>query len=375
MKLLHATLLCAFLIGAFSAYGLHKGKNVYVKGPNGEAISGQLPKIFVDPNVHFNAFKGAAMDTIFWDDFDQDTVVQTILTGGPWLNYDLDGGNPANGGLPTDYFIWEQQPVYSMINGDTLYFTNVAASYSWLTPTDSNFNDLVTALGVPITKTGTVLRFTSYPQQGPQWMEGYTLKVDVVNGDPYEPTADTLLFHKQYVSGDGPLWDPSLVWWPSHADTIFGEFYYDSTMTSKADSGNAYVGPTYNEFNLDAYVGQTIFIHFFHDSYDDVALWIDDVGVFEPQTTGLERKEEFHLGAYPNPSSDYLNIEFSAGSGEIADVELVDLTGKVVMAQNGIATKLGMNELVFDVAKLESGIYLLRTTMGEKFNSTKVAIH
>jgi Secretion system C-terminal sorting domain len=375
MKLLSTfTFLFVGAIFCFNpAFSSNNSKNAVFKGPNGEEIKNRQPKIYVDPAIHFAKTRVVAMDTLFWDDFDGDTVIN--IQTGFWISYDLDGGNPSNGGLPTDYFIWEDQPVYDMNNGDTLYLTNVAVSYSWLTPTDSNFNDLVTGYGIPITKSGSILKYISYPQQGPQWMDGYNLKIDAVNGDPYAPTADTLVFHKQYVSGDGPLWDPSLVFWPSTGDTIFGEFYYDSTMASKADSGNAVVGPTYYEFSLDAYVGQTIYIHLFHDAYDDVAIWFDDFGVFEPITVGLEKREDFHLKAYPNPASDFLNIEFSAVNGEYAKMFLVNTNGKIVKSNERAVLDFGMSQEIMDVSDLPSGIYMLKMEIGEKSNTTKVIIH
>ncbi len=59
---------------------------------------------------------------------------------------------------------------------------------------------------------------------------------------------------------------------------------------------------------------------------------------------------------YPNPASEYINIDLSSGWGEGTTIEIVDVFGRKILIQN-------MNDLLtiqLDISALKNGLYILQ---------------
>ncbi|OSZ81697.1 hypothetical protein CAP35_00055 [Chitinophagaceae bacterium IBVUCB1] len=74
------------------------------------------------------------------------------------------------------------------------------------------------------------------------------------------------------------------------------------------------------------------------------------------------------ISLYPNPVADKLNVEIAGTYSNDAELEITDITGKVI-----IAVKVTSSVLQVDVTKLSSGIYMVRmkddgTVSAVKFN-------
>ncbi len=78
--------------------------------------------------------------------------------------------------------------------------------------------------------------------------------------------------------------------------------------------------------------------------------------------------------AYPNPASDRVRLYFSPGTSGKADILLTDLTGRVVASQQMNATAGNLEEAVFDVSSLTSGIYLAVITSGSEKAIRKIVV-
>ncbi len=71
------------------------------------------------------------------------------------------------------------------------------------------------------------------------------------------------------------------------------------------------------------------------------------------------------LGMYPNPAENIFNLIVDSKNNEIAQVQVMDVNGKVVL-QNKQQLQVGLNKIVVDVNTIAAGIYFakVQTTSG-----------
>jgi hypothetical protein len=81
-----------------------------------------------------------------------------------------------------------------------------------------------------------------------------------------------------------------------------------------------------------------------------------------------------NLVAYPNPTSDVLNVAFTSEKDEYYTLRLLDVTGRVVMTDAKVATE-GQNQVVVMVKGLASGIYSLQFQMNEKSETIRIFVN
>ncbi|MCS7074496.1 MAG: choice-of-anchor J domain-containing protein, partial [Bacteroidia bacterium] len=168
---------------------------------------------------------------------------------GNFRNIDDDGLDDANN-RPQEFFPFVD--LQTTTPGDT---NIVAAASSWFNPPGISDNKLITP-GINITGTDYVLQWKSAPFEGPAYTDGY----------------------KVVISTDSLFADPSQL------DTV--------AIFAEAD-GNGVFGdgiqhPTFNgtrgvlkkwQVSLSGYVGQRIFIAYWHQSDDDNLIMLDDIFV------------------------------------------------------------------------------------------------
>jgi hypothetical protein len=70
------------------------------------------------------------------------------------------------------------------------------------------------------------------------------------------------------------------------------------------------------------------------------------------------------LTVYPNPASDLLLLSFNNNQEETSTVEVLDMLGRVVLAQQ-TALVAGTNNLQIAVSSLEPGTYFVRIGQNE----------
>jgi hypothetical protein len=83
--------------------------------------------------------------------------------------------------------------------------------------------------------------------------------------------------------------------------------------------------------------------------------------ILEPigrQATAADRLRS-SLRVWPNPTEDLLNVEFRNDMGGSYDIELHDLTGRMVHRQSG-ETAGGTERVGLDLSELPRGVYVLR---------------
>ncbi len=300
-KLLNLTLLAIFFM-AIATQSFSQNK-FYQKKENNDQIVSQLLKnvTYVDKRtLHLKRIVN--MDTLVYLNFDTSDAIPDWDNNGPWFNFSYDQLS-TNSGDPTIWFQSDSVAIQDIANGDTLRYTNMALSISWMQGFAIGNRNALSSPAINITQPGALLRFSTMPVQGPQWSDGISIKVDDLQ-DPQNSNADTLIQLKQYRgSGDGPVWHPSFGWDTIPGDTMHTAYNYDPTLATFTDSGNATVALMDFELSLDAYVGQSIHIHFYHDSDDDNGIFIDDILVMQPAVSGLDAQKTFYYKVYPNPVS------------------------------------------------------------------------
>jgi hypothetical protein len=79
------------------------------------------------------------------------------------------------------------------------------------------------------------------------------------------------------------------------------------------------------------------------------------------------------ISIYPNPTSDILNIDFSASQKENCSINLVDITGKS-MQQSTISALEGFNHQSMEISRLAKGIYMLIVKTKEGNSQNRIVI-
>ncbi len=80
------------------------------------------------------------------------------------------------------------------------------------------------------------------------------------------------------------------------------------------------------------------------------------------------------IAAYPNPTSDRLNVQWSTERNTIIQLELFNQQGTLVHYQK-IAASNGFNQVELNIKDLPTGIYFLRCIKGELLETVRVVKH
>ena len=101
--------------------------------------------------------------------------------------------------------------------------------------------------------------------------------------------------------------------------------------------------------DLSAYAGHTVYIAFrHHDCYDQMAIALYDVTVTATEGSS-ENTSHASVNIYPNPTNGIMNVE----GNDILTIEVIDVTGRMVMSQKGAGS--------INMSILPNGVYAIRT--------------
>lgn len=84
----------------------------------------------------------------------------------------------------------------------------------------------------------------------------------------------------------------------------------------------------------------------------------------------VKNRVSSNLLVYPNPVSDKLTVQLSENIGKTAQVNIIDLTGKVLINQT--FNTLGKNEILLNTEQLVKGIYLVKVLNQNQVFVTKI---
>lgn len=77
---------------------------------------------------------------------------------------------------------------------------------------------------------------------------------------------------------------------------------------------------------------------------------------------------------YPNPAATNCTVEFNLRNEETVSIQIVDLSGKILVRKEEVKAFNGSNKVDLDVSSLATGSYLVRLTNGEFSVSEKLDI-
>lgn len=89
------------------------------------------------------------------------------------------------------------------------------------------------------------------------------------------------------------------------------------------------------------------------------------------EETIMELDENLSFVAYPNPTSDMLNITVNGGSGDLITVNIYDMNGRLVQNLNSAYGTDGVN-LHVDMNKFKGGLYLIEVSNGDQRSTQRV---
>jgi len=105
------------------------------------------------------------------------------------------------------------------------------------------------------------------------------------------------------------------------------------------------------------------------------ALAIDNIKVVNDLTTGIgeNRRDNFAVSVYPNPTTGKAKIMFQLDRSSVAEIIVTDIIGKVILA-NSKSVNVGQNQFEIDLSGLSKGIYLVKTTANGRTNVSKLIV-
>jgi hypothetical protein len=245
------------------------------------------------------------------------------------INTDVNGmGNPTGDNF---YHPWEDQST------DSSFFWSAT---SWFNPAGQAKNWLMMG---PVTLPSTACSLKWYDRTNPAYRDGYKVILSTTVSSPM-----------------------------TYPD------FTDPAIYTKTD---AYPSPTYTtdttwvlrSVNIPAsYLGQQIYIAYFHNANDMDVLYLDEMTVEKATSVGVT---EFANGVKvaqnsPNPCSTVSTISYELENNAAVALSVFDVTGKKIAEQNEGNQSAGVHTLKFNAENLAAGVYYYSLTVGE--NSTSV---
>lgn len=102
-------------------------------------------------------------------------------------------------------------------------------------------------------------------------------------------------------------------------------------------------------------------------------IFLDDINL--ESASGVEEINSINKWeVYPNPANDFVGVFLSALSAQTAEIEINDVSGKVVMNAGNIQLETGENRINIHTQELARGFYMIRLKTVDKFYVKKLII-
>lgn len=83
---------------------------------------------------------------------------------------------------------------------------------------------------------------------------------------------------------------------------------------------------------------------------------------------------DFRFNIFPNPCSQFININFSVDRPENIKFELIDLSGRTLFLKNKTAFSFGSYQEMFELKNLKPGCYFIKATTDKVIQSKKLIV-
>lgn len=331
-----------------------------------------MKKILLAVVALFVGKAAQAQDTIFWEDFNNvfyHTYIEDYPPGAQYdsVGYIVDGDGLADGSgndRPASWFV-----TYAFSDTDSLTMdgdTNfVMAANSWFSSPDKAANYLITP-SIYLNDASGMLYWKSAPYQTPKYCDGYKVVVSTTSNFEDQFT-DTLFIAAEYTDEANPLTDSTFASYTFSEGFVHG---LDGTYIEySGDSArfNGILRPF--SVSLAQYANQKIFIAFLQDAFDDNLISIDDIAITGSGTVDVkENAAKVEVALYPNPASNYANLNFNVVKSGPVTLDVVDMSGKLIEKRALGARLAGQHTYQLDVTKYAVGNYVLNlhTAAGSK---------
>lgn len=143
--------------------------------------------------------------------------------------------------------------------------------------------------------------------------------------------------------------------------------YTADALFSYSTNATSWTGPFDDVMpgNITVTNGGTVYFHVAPYFAGEVGTYVLDLKVVRARTTGIENPEiSGNISLYPNPAKDLVTLDWSALSGEVRSVALLNLQGQTIATEAIVAG--GPSTHTFSLKNMAAGIYLvkLQTTAG-----------
>ncbi|MEM9920481.1 MAG: hypothetical protein AAF990_20455, partial [Bacteroidota bacterium] len=291
----------------------------------------------------------AQNDTLLFRDFQEPIAnellfpdVDSIGTNN-WINWDRDGKAQANDSVPKRFFggfdlRYQETDLMLLQDTNFVYLSNsnlrnsLPGSHNWL---------ITPPVIIPPGGRNYVLEWKSGASQGPRYMDGYKVMI-ARNTFERRLFTDTIFVHAEMlepipVSGftmrcpdielDSFNFSPGYI----HADGYTNDSFYICNEQPDPSIYRPILEP--HTYNLQDYIGDTIYIAFLHDSNNDNFLELDDIMVYgERPTSTQDLADRIGFKLFPNPVADVLQFSVET-PGSLSDVvlQVINSVGKILI--------------------------------------------
>lgn len=202
----------------------------------------------------------------------------------------------------------------------------------------------------------------------------FTLAFTMTNKGPALNPGDSIVYTFGVINRDAT--PPAFVFSPTARLILIAqriETGVDFSINPQNFQVNTIMGKTTNiDVAVAAFVTNRKTSPIDTDSTDNTVLksilWEKQYGASVEATTFKN-----NVALFPNPANNVLNVEILAAQRDGVSIEVIDLTGKVVIQVNDV-TPINANKYQLNVEGLERGIYLVKITNGDAVTTEKVTI-
>jgi hypothetical protein len=321
-----------------------------------------------------------AQDTLLYENFEDtlfggplDTYIEDFppgVTGDlTWYNYDEDQIPDGSGASRPD--LWYLSLGFGLNDTNDICMV----SNSW---TNDGVNPVANWLFLPaiqITDGASAwLKWKSAPFQTPRFCDGFEIRVSTTINDHQTAFTDVLYTAAEYESGAavGPNYASYVFSSPGFVHGADGFFRDCSECVNLIDSSRWRGIQRPDSVSLAAYDNQMIYIAFKHNTTDDNLISIDDILVIEntDPTFSVEQLPDFAGSVYPNPATDYVNVNFDIEQYHNASVFMVNSSGQIMYT-----SVLTTQNHRIDLANISSGVYFVKIVADEGSMVRKVVVN
>lgn len=108
-----------------------------------------------------------------------------------------------------------------------------------------------------------------------------------------------------------------------------------------------------------------------HDAEGEVIL---PVIVKEDEVSGTKITQLLKIRVYPNPTKEYINVDFSGARSSSTSIRIIDLNGNIIKHETRLTTAFKDNSFRIDMSELREGLYIVNVKNGLKRAIKKIIV-